>query len=97
MWPVGARLLTAQATTGLFCITGLRSWNEEVIEEMVKDLSPLWGDLNTSITDTNNDMLDRIDVLFDSASETLGMFEVRISDVIGSSQIAAWMAHLTPP
>ncbi|TGJ82706.1 hypothetical protein E0Z10_g6052 [Xylaria hypoxylon] len=48
---------------------GLRSWNKETIEEMVKDLSPLCGDLNTRITETNGDILDNIDGFVDSASE----------------------------
>ncbi|KAI8626695.1 hypothetical protein F5Y19DRAFT_445793 [Xylariaceae sp. FL1651] len=50
---------------------GLRYWNREIIEKMVQDLGPLWGDLNASIMETNDGVLDRIDEVFDSASDFL--------------------------
>ncbi|KAI0200005.1 hypothetical protein F4808DRAFT_470696 [Astrocystis sublimbata] len=69
-WSAAGRQ-ASQNWTLLHHSEGSRSWNKEIIEEMVKDLTPFWDDLNMSIAETNEDVLNEVDVLFDSASEFL--------------------------
>ncbi|KAI3335499.1 hypothetical protein F4824DRAFT_158970 [Ustulina deusta] len=51
---------------------GPRNWNEEMIEEMVNDLSPLWEQLQVSLDQRGEDITEFIDNAFDEADEFLG-------------------------
>ncbi|KAI0448932.1 hypothetical protein F5B21DRAFT_520908 [Xylaria acuta] len=74
------RVYRPQETYSAFCCNygthytaavGSRSWNQEVIEEMTKDMSTPWNEVQMSLDKRGEDIIESIDDLFDWVDQFL--------------------------
>ncbi|TRX89955.1 hypothetical protein FHL15_009227 [Xylaria flabelliformis] len=74
------RIYRPQETYSAFCrnygthstaAVGPRSWNQEIIEEMTKDMNTPWDELQMTFEQRGEDMIESIDNLFDLAYQFL--------------------------
>ncbi|RYC53741.1 hypothetical protein CHU98_g12467 [Xylaria longipes] len=74
------KIYQPQETYSAFCrnygthytaAVGSRSWNQEIIEEMIKDMSTPWNGVQVSLDKLSEDIIESIDDLFDWVDEFL--------------------------